>query len=655
MKEFAIGSFSVDLDENAGSILSIKKGDRRLNLSRLGWKIEFADKSELTEQSGFGFSYNYADGLRLCWKSSDIYVFTDVFCDDELLKFKIEIKSSKKAINRVHYPIYDRIEKLREDALVIPWQNGLEVKDPINNLLLSKTKVPFWMGRGDGKYENDYPAQYSYQFFAYYSNSKDGYYIASDDGNAYIKTIGIYKSDTDGCFDFRCINYPENMGYVYSYDLPYNYTFAFIDNGWKSAVKLYRSWAKNQKWYLSLDKRNISEEINKLNFVRINHEHYRLGTDDGEFFQTAKTIKDRLDCEPLMHWYGWNKAPKHGDWYPEMADWSDGEWYNSLKKRNTDLDSIGVKKIPYVNVHLWDKKLSSFAEENAEDSLIMPESMKIADEPWIPEGTLYAVCHSSDKIKKKARALFSRLVVSDGFDGIYIDQVASFNATLCFNKNHGHPVGGGRWWTDEYHSMIGEFRNSMPKDKILTTESCCECYHDLFDMFLILDTNSQSSGFSKVCGADNVESLPLFAMIYGDSAVAYGSICKFENNTEQFEFNYIRNILFGMIPTAEGIEAVHADDALKWEILKRGVDFFKQNRKVLIYGILDDYITLGDGERSIVFNNTEKKCPEAICVKYKYKNAEYVYVYNYSDSKKDVSAFGKQIFVEPNSFEAVRL
>ena len=651
VKTIFLSDYAIELDEKNGDIKNIIRKKQSIDFRGMGWSVELADKTLVTKESGLKFSYGYSGELRLAWEGCGISVTIAIFCEDSLLKTKIWVDSDTQPITRVNYPIYKNVKKLDGDSLLLPWQNGLIINDPIKNLIAPEKKIRFWMGRGDGKYENDYPAQFSYQFFAYYSKCGEGYYMSCDDGNAYIKTMGVYKSDEDGCLDFRFINYPENMGKVYSYEIPYNYCFSFIDEGWKSAAKTYRSWAVNQKWYAPLDKRGISSEIDKLNFVRINHEHYRLGTDDKEFYETAKMIKERLNCEPLMHWYGWNKAPKHGDWYPEMADWSDPVWYSGLKNRNSQLDGIGVKKIPYVNVHLWDKKLKSFDEENAEKHLIMAENLKIADEPWIPEGTLYAVCHSSEKIKEKAKKLFSHLVEDDGFDGIYIDQVASFNATLCFNAEHGHPVGGGTWWADEYHDMIGSFRKNMPEGKILTTESCCECYHDLFDMFLILDT-TLPFGFSNVCGTENADSIPLFAMIYGDSAIAYGSVCKFENNDSQFEFNYMRNILFGMIPTAEGIESIHADDTKKWEILKRGVDFFKQNREVLIYGILDDYITFG--ERAVPFNNAEKKCPEVICVKYKYKNSEHVYAYNYTNSKKCVTAFGKSLCIEPNSFARIQ-
>ena len=139
-------------------------------------------------------------------------------------------------------------------------------------------------------------------------------------------------------------------------------------------------------------------------------------------------------------------------------------------------------------------------------------------------------------------------------------------------------------------------------------------------------------------------------MIYGDSAIAYGSACAFENGDGQFEFNYMRNIIFGMIPTAEGVEAVHKDDTAKWDILKRGVDFFKENREVLLYGTLVDYVTHKDKGINISFGAIEGEFPEVISAVYSLDGKEYLFAYNYSDSEKVIMLNGKAISVKPKSF-----
>lgn len=654
MKTLSLDGYEIALDESSGRILQIRAGAETLSLRGSLWRVDAGEQKErFTLFEMTSFSFEQTDKLKLFWHSEEMSVQVRLFVQDKLLKMDISVSCQTKALHRIYFPVFEGVEKISSDNdyLTIPFQNGFLIKNPVDTLLNTDAEVPFWMGRGGKKYENDYPAQYSYQYFSYYNPEKLGYYWACEDGNSYIKTIGQhYNADVDG-MDLVFTNYPEGMGTVRYYALPYVYAFGFFHGDWQTATKIYRGWATHQKWCTLLKDRDISSRVKEIDFVRINHEHYDLGTRSEEYIQTCAMIQERLNCRPAMHWYGWNKAPKHGDWYPEMANFSNKVWKEELSQINKRLDSMGIIKLPYVNVHLWDSHLKSFEEEDARSMLVLPESRTLSDEPWSPDGNLYAACHASSKFKNKVLQLFDRLVRDEGFDGIYIDQVASFNATLCFEENHGHPVGGGNWWADEYHNMIGTFRKLMPQGKILTTESCCEAYHDLFDMFLILDTCSQDHGFHAVCGCDNVESLPLFAMIYNDSAVAYGSICKFENNDDQFAFNYIRNILWGMIPTAEGMEMEWIADAPeKWRVLKQGVAFFKENRDILLYGTLDAYYSYENETRDIIFGDFIKKCPSVICAVYSYQEETYAMLYNYAETAHRVAVQGKSLTVPAKSF-----
>ena len=604
------------------------------------------------------FKYELKSKLNLMWNKGDFKVVVNYFVEEEQLKSNISVITGENGIKRIHFPTYNGVEKISEkdDVLLVPYQNGAILKNPVDNFLNTDKDVPFWMGRGGKKYENDYPAQYSYQCFAYYNKDKVGYYMGIEDGNAYIKTIGFHYNEEVNGMNVVFTNYPEGMDEVCYYELPYNYTFTFFKGDWQTAAKMYRKWAVNQKWYKPLKERNFSPELKNIDFVRINHEHYFLGTRDEEYIETCRMIKEKLSCNPAMHWYGWNKAPKHGDWYPEMADYSNKEWLENLHSINDRLTKMGVKKIPYVNVHLWDNHLESFEKENAIDTLVIPEGREIVDEPWCPERNLFAVCHATPKMKNKAFRLFERIVNKDGFDGIYIDQVGSFNATLCFNKEHGHPVGGGSWWSDEYHKMIDPLRKVMPKEKFLTTESCCETYHDLFDMLLTLDPYGNQ--FGAIGGSNNADAVPLLAMIYNDSVLSYGSICRFYNSDAKFEFNSVRCLFFGSIPTAEGMELkeITENAEFKWDVLKKVVDFYKENREVFMYGTMEEYNTYFDNSFTIEFKESnDKNCAGVVSVIYNYDNKDNVFVYNFLNEDKEIEVRGKNILAKAKQFTKVQL
>jgi len=45
-------------------------------------------------------------------------------------------------------------------------------------------------------------------------------------------------------------------------------------------------------------------------------------------------------------------------------------------------------------------------------------------------------------------------------DGVYVDQVSAMRDELCYNPHHGHPLGGGRWWTDGNREMMRKIETS---------------------------------------------------------------------------------------------------------------------------------------------------------------------------------------------------
>lgn len=105
------------------------------------------------------------------------------------------------------------------------------------------------------------------------------------------------------------------------------------------------------------------------------------------------------------------------------------------------------------------------------------------EEPWNPETVHCPMCPATGQWREKVVGFGSNYVYKLGFDGLYIDQVASFNATLCYEKNHGHPVGGGTWWADSYQQMVRQLRNKINKGCILTSESCCKVYCGVLTFF----------------------------------------------------------------------------------------------------------------------------------------------------------------------------
>ena len=108
-----------------------------------------------------------------------------------------------------------------------------------------------------------------------------------------------------------------------------------------------------------------------------------------------------------------------------------------------------------------------------------------------------------------------------------------------------------------------------------------------------------------------------------------------------------------MIPTVEGAPIICKDEDEKWSVMKRGVDFFKANREVLLYGIMQDYLTFGDGARVVKFGRLEKSCPEVVLTVYEYNGEKKAFAYNYFDTDKTVSVLNKTLQIKAKSFASI--
>ena len=212
LNEIIYKEYVLDMDSHVWK-LSVKKG-RNIN--------------EVTINDSMDFYYESNDtSLNLYWGSDDYRVKVTLSEEDCKVKWCIDVESLKKenGIYKVIFPIFGRIKVISpggvNDYLVLPWQNGFLIKNPLKTFLDKADDIPFWAGRGGYKYENEYPAQYSFQFSAYYSPDKFGYYFSTEDGDAHIKTMGFYYNKESGGFDFAITNYLENMGEANIYIILY--------------------------------------------------------------------------------------------------------------------------------------------------------------------------------------------------------------------------------------------------------------------------------------------------------------------------------------------------------------------------------------------------------------------------------------------------
>ncbi|MBE7049656.1 MAG: hypothetical protein E7394_02670 [Ruminococcaceae bacterium] len=660
-------------DGEKGCLKSIQYGKNEISLLSRLWRVETND-GDIEIENMTSFSHQiYGNMLKLFWKNEKALITVTVRVE-ECGKIYWSINadlSGSNGVGKVIFPIFEGLRFEKEDYLLIGYQNGTLLKNPVDSLLSKVDKYPFWMGRGSYAYENDYPSGLSYQYTAFYSLEEFGYYFATEDENANMKSFRWSYNKDLYAMDFSIINYPENMGKTTNYCMPYEFVLKMYEGDWQDATKLYRKWAIKQKWCKEkLSEKHIPENVLKTDLWRVNHTNGKLGTRTEEYYDTSLMLKDYLDCNIALHWYGWNLNHEH-DW--DSPDYFPDEvrkigWPEKLKEWNKRFSDEGIVKIPYTNGRLWEKTTKSWDEFGVDTAAIKIESGEISNEPWSPLQRLVTICPTCALWQNKVMDMCREFAVDEGFDGVYLDQIASFNAMLCFDEKHPHPIGGGSWWNDSYHAMLRGVRSIMGKDRIITTESCCETYIDVFDLFLVLDTCFQHTALNSVMENGNSIPVPLFSMIYGDYALSYGSICCFPDNLDRFEYNYIKNILWGMIPSIEAGEMHELETKKDYlDAVKRGTDFYKENKEDILYGRLleipkyscDTFEITWQGENELKNNSTytfTDKVPEISAVIWMDKNGnKKLYAYNFADKKSSMELYGKKYEIDAKSFSIANL
>ena len=84
------------------------------------------------------------------------------------------------------------------------------------------------------------------------------------------------------------------------------------------------------------------------------------------------------------------------------------------------------------------------------------------------------MCPGSQVWKDKVSENDCRIVNEVGLNGVYMDQIAAARPVSCEDPSHGHPLGGGSWWVEEYRKMLQGIRTKFPADRIMASECNAE-------------------------------------------------------------------------------------------------------------------------------------------------------------------------------------
>jgi hypothetical protein len=255
---------------------------------------------------------------------------------------------------------------------------------------------------------------------------------------------------------------------------------------WFDAARIYRDWAcQSAQWWPKLGADGRDDTPAWMRELPV----WALASGaPASVVPQVKQFAEALGVPVGVHWYNWHQIPFDNDYphyFPTHPGFAEGV---------AELQREPIYVMPYINGRLWDTR-DRGAEDFEFTKVALPGATKDErGQPYVEtygskesDGSpvrLAAMCPTTDVWRNKVRDIVGRLTNECGVKAVYIDQVAAASPQLCFDRTHGHPTGGGAWWPAAYWKLLQPIQDSLPPDRMLTTECNAEPYVHVFDGYL---------------------------------------------------------------------------------------------------------------------------------------------------------------------------
>ncbi len=373
-----------------------------------------------------------------------------------------------------------------------------------------------WTGKIEGRYPSGgWPMQ-----FTSLNRSRDAVYFASMDPEARAKDFVVEPGEK-----LSMVHYVESMGVAGS-DYPDYYPVALgvYQGGWPEAAQRYRAWALEQKWARAgrISQRPGMPELVKNVGLWARDDWVWSGAEGAPGQMNAPLLHaQRTMAVPMaLHWYNWHHMP-FDNFYPHFLPPKPG-----FRERVRELVDAGLLIMPYINGTSADMNAPDFDNKFAPHAIVDEAGGYRMHHYSETAGRLLSMCPASLFWQDTIADLVDRLIASEGVNGVYIDQISAMSHELCFNKAHGHPVGGGRYWADGNRELLRKVQSvahRRGRNAVITSEGADEIFFDLLDANL---TWAQPTDWE----------IPLMQVVYSGYTLFFGSPCDYARSDRFFNF-----------------------------------------------------------------------------------------------------------------------
>ena len=574
------GSISLKFDSTDGRLVSMmdeKTGNEFIDAEAVCgplWKI-FTPEGEM-QCSEFEYSGTRSEApgaMSLEWKSGNgIKVTVSVRLDEEkpLCYWKVFLEGiSGKDVLAVRCPVIQGIERMENEDLAVSTWLGSVIHDPHS---------PLGEGMKERSFAWDSPGILSMQMLSLYDRENgSGLYLASNDTLSQSKRFEL-RMDTEHT-EYSLENFLPFRSGEDSYSTGYEAVTGSLRGDWLTAAKIYREWAQDQRW--CRESRFHGGQIPRW-VTKTGLWVWNRGFSDNVLTE-ARHMKHRLGIPVSVLWHWWHGC-SYDEGFPEYLPPREGggHFIKAVKKARKD----NVNAIVYMNSFQWGNSTESYVNEHAEDHAAkqFDGSLYTSTANIFTGRQITPMCLGDEYWREKYSSIADTAICKYGVSGIYMDQACS--SIKCYDKSHGHTLGGGNYWTEGFARQASRIREKVGdrrKGIVLAGEGSGEDWIPSLDLFLTLEASRE-----RYLGTGETEVLPLYQAVYHDYAITFGSYSSLvyppyddlwpdefrpanretplpDSFDSQFRMEQARSFVYGMQPTLANYHAF-LDTAKKEEI-----------------------------------------------------------------------------------------
>lgn len=486
--------------------------------------------------------------------------------EDDMPRWSLSVGLPKGwVVTEVEFPTIS-VKAMEGSKAILPIAYGVEA--PLSDNSAYEARYPSCVG--------------TMQLLMAHDNNNTIYFSAEDKTGAG-KWLKVRHEQGKLIFSQRVIaSYSWSDGGLFR--LPWKTAIAFNNGSWQETVeKWYRPFALSTRWgEKSVEEREIVKWVSEADmWLR------PMGTSK----ETLEALNKALDFFGKgvgLHWYYWHNHDfdtNYPDYFPAKESFRDMVRLSQEK---------GARITPYINGRLWDSSTKSYKSEKGYKASCRKADGTLYTEVYSSKVPNTVTCPSSPIWRKVLRRVCENILEELGTDGVYMDQVAAARDEACYASNHPHSKGGGSWWPESYKKMTADFRRDVfGQDKAMTTEENAECYLDMFDMFLIVNSPHNS----------NRKMVPLFPLVYSDRCVYSGyTYIPWKINDGSMRFITMMSLLWGaQLGWAEPKALMAPENRAEAEFLRNLTVFRKKNRDLFFGGrFIGEFVPEGNNKKTFI-------------------------------------------------------